>query len=266
MNIIAIAGLGWLGLPLNTRLKSLGMPVKGSVSSVKKQRELKAKGYDVYQVLITETGVQGEVDAFLATVKTAIVLIPPGLRRGTGHNHALRMARFLQRLEQAEVEKVILISSTGVYSDAQGKVTENDMPRPETEAGRQLLEVEQMYFRSHLECTIVRFGGLFGGSRNPVRFLAGRENLKNGEAPVNLIHREDCLNIITAVLMKNAYGHIINAVIPQHPSKKEYYTAEAMRLGLEPPHYTGDMDEVYKQVDSLSLGEVLGYEFQNYLK
>lgn len=257
--------MGWLGMPLYTRLKNLGFTVKGSVTTDAKKTDLKKKGFDVYKVLITENEVQGDVKDFLASAKILFVLIPPGLRRGTGHNHALRMARFLQEVESSSVEKVVLISSTGVYADHQGKVTEKDIPQPETESGRQLLEVEQIFFRSSLECTVVRFGGLFGGSRNPVRFLAGRKNLSNGDAPVNLIHREDCLNILTAILMKNAYGHIINAVIPQHPSKKEYYTAEADRLGLEHPDYSENTDEVFKQIDSVILDEVLGYEFQNHL-
>jgi len=89
---------------------------------------------------------------------------------------------------------------------------------------------------------------LYGGSRNPVRFLAGRKDLNNGTAPVNLIHREDCIGILKAIIGQDAFGYIFNAVIPQHPSKKEYYTKQAVTLGLEPPTYNTNIQEVYLSI------------------
>ena len=267
MSTIAIAGLGWLGLPLAAQLQELGHHVKGSVTSKNKQAELRNHGLDVYQVEIAEDEIRGEIQSFLADTEILIILIPPGLRRNTGHNHALRMAQLLDATEKASVKKVILISSTGVYDDAQGAVTEKDIPQPQDNKGKQLLEVEQIFFKSPaLETTVIRFGGLFGGSRNPVKYLAGRTGLSNGKAPVNLIHRQDCMGIILGVIYKNAFGHIINAVHPEHPKKSEYYTQQALALGLEPPQYdTEEADETYKKVDSVTLKPVLGYTFQKSL-
>ncbi len=263
MSTIAIAGLGWLGLPLAAQLQELGHTVKGSVTSQTKQDELKSYGFDVYRVEIAEDEIRGEIQGFLEQSEILIILIPPGLRRNTGHNHALRMAQLLDAVEKSSVKKVILISSTGVYDDAQGKVTEADLPQPQDDKGKQLVEVEQLFFTSPtLKSTIIRFGGLVGGSRNPVKYLAGRSVLSNGDAPVNLIHRDDCIGIILAVIYKNAFGHIINGVHPEHPSKKEYYTKQALELNLDPPQYEDEDEETFKQVDSVNLKSVLGYSFQ----
>lgn len=266
MSTIAIAGLGWLGLPLAIQLRDLGHNVKGSVTSKSKQEELKSYGLDVYQVEIAEDEIRGEINSFLKDTEILIVLIPPGLRRNTGHNHALRMAQFLDAIEKSQIKKVILVSSTGVYDDSQGKVTEADIPKPEDSKGKQLVEVEQLFFKSPaVQSTIIRFGGLYGGSRNPVKYLAGRTGLTNGQAPVNMIHRQDCIGIILGVIYKNAFGHILNAVNPEHPTKEVYYTQQAKKLGLEPPQYEVEDATVFKQVDSANLEPLIGYTFQKSL-
>lgn len=262
---ITIAGLGWLGLPFAAQLKTLGYQVKGSVTDSDKAKMLTQNGITTYPLMIAEEGVTGFPDRLLADTDVLVIMIPPGLRKNTGANYALRMARFLHLIETSEIKKVILVSSTSVYDDAQGIVTEKDIPQPQTNAGKQLHDVEQIFFNSpSVKTTIVRFGGLYGGTRNPVKFLAGRKNLNNGEAPVNLIHLKDCIGILLKIIQKDAFGHIFNAVTPTHPTKAAYYTQQAKLLGLEPPSYIkgSTNDETFKQVNSVHLSTVLGYTFK----
>lgn len=260
---ITIAGLGWLGQPFAASLIKQGYTVKGSVTDSKKAKALSTQGFEAYKVLLTETGTTGALSSFLKDTDVLAIMIPPGLRRNTGINYALKMAHFLHEIEASQINKVILVSSTAVYDDSQGVVTEKNLPNPQSNASKQLYDVEQIFFNAaSFECSIVRFGGLYGGNRNPVRFLAGRQGLNNGEAPVNLIHREDCIGILKAIIKQNAFGHIFNAVTPQHPTKKEYYTKQAAILGLEPPHYEmKSKEDMFKQVDSVNLKGVLDYEF-----
>ncbi|MEZ4859466.1 MAG: NAD(P)-binding domain-containing protein [Flavobacteriaceae bacterium] len=259
---IGIAGLGWLGLPLAQRLLTLGYKVKGSVTSLEKASELQKKGFDTYSLTLSEKGTTGSVSSFLKNVDIIIVMIPPGLRKNTGSDYVLKMTYFLKEIESAEIPKCIFISSTAVYSDEQAEVTEAMAPKPETEAGRQLLQVEQLFFNAQCKSSIVRFGGLIGGSRQPVRYLAGRDNLSGGNAPVNLIHREDCIAILLKIIQKDAYGHIFNAVNPQHPIKKEYYIQKAQELTLDLPSFSEDFSNNYKKVDSINLPNLLEYTFQ----
>ena len=260
---IAIAGLGWLGIPLSKRLQELGHTIKGSTTNKKKQAQLNKEDIDTYLVDITEDGVSGQVSTFLEGTELIIILIPPGLRKNSGHDHALRMLQFLKAVESSGISKSILISSTGVYDDSQGNVDDNTLPLPQDNKGRQLLEVERLFIQSpKIENTVIRFGGLFGGSRNPVKYLAGRKDLTNGNAPVNLIHRKDCLNIILAVIAKEAYGITLNAVAPQHPLKKDYYTQKAIEMNLKPPLYKNEEKRIFKQVDSVNVNEILEYSFE----
>ena len=265
--VVGIAGLGWLGLPLAQHLLALGYLIKGSVTSREKATTLQVKGFDVYPLEISETGINGEPQAFLKGIDYLIIMIPPGLRRNTGADYVLKMAHFLTEIKKSTVKKIVLVSSTSVYDDSQGNVTEKDIPKPSAQAGKQLVQVEQLFFNSEgIKTSIVRFGGLFGGSRQPVRYLAGRENLNDGNAPVNLIHREDCIGILSEIIKQEAFGYVFNATSPEHPKKRIHYTKRAEALGLTPPHfYEETIGQVYKQVDSVNISKLLKYSFKNSL-
>lgn len=261
---IAIAGLGWLGQPLAYRLSALGYEVKGSVTSIEKATLLHKTGFEAYPVEISESGIQGEVKSLLKNVDCLMIMIPPGLRKNTGADYVLKMAHFLEAIKESGVSKIILVSSTSVYDDSQGNVTEKDEPKPPTIAGKQLRQVEELFINSEgLETTIVRFGGLIGGSRNPVKYLAGRKDLADGNAPVNLIHRNDCINVLVEILKQDAFGKVFNAVNPNHPTKAEYYSEKAKELGLESPTFSENVsEEIFKKVDSENLERILKYSFK----
>src|SRR5690606_15325954 len=235
---IAIAGLGWLGQPLAYRLSTLGFAVKGSVTTVVKAALLQQNGFDAYPIEISENGIKGEINALLKNTEVLILMIPPGIRKNTGADYVLKMAHLLEAIKSSLVKKIVLVSSISVYDDSQGKVTEKEVPKPETIAGKQLRQVEELFSNSEgLQTTIVRFGGLIGGSRQPVKYLAGRKDLADGNAPVNLIHRNDCINILVEILKQDAFGKTFNAVNPNHPIKADYYIQKAKELNLEPPTF-----------------------------
>ena len=125
--------------------------------------------------------------------------------------------KFVLEVEKSPIKKVIFISSTSVYSDAPlttFRVTESTKPNPETESGKQLLESETvLQSNTNFKTTVIRFGGLIGEGRHPIHFLAGRKNIENPDAPINLIHQKDCIGIIKAVIEQNCFGETFNAEI-----------------------------------------------------
>lgn len=264
---ITIAGLGWLGQPLANRLISLGYNVKGSVTTIAKATLLQRHGFNACPMEISETGIKGEISALLDNTDCLILMIPPGLRRNTGADYVLKMVHLLREIKSSEVKKIILVSSTSVYEDSQGTVTEKDEPKPETIAGKQLRQVEELFINTEaFKTTVVRFGGLIGGSRKPARYLVGRKDLKDGNAPINLIHRNDCINILIEIIKQDAFGTVFNAVNPHHPKKSDYYFQKTKEMGMEPPTFIeGNPDEIFKQVDSENLKSVLGYVFKKTL-
>lgn len=250
--IIGIMGCGWFGLPLAKALLKSGFSVKGTTTSIDKLKTLEDQGIHAFEISILETQIKGPIASFLEDINVLVINIPPGLRgKGTTVSYIDRMHTLLKAIKKSKLQKVIFVSSTSVYGDAQGKVSEEIIPIPTTVSGKQLLQSENLFkTETAFQTTVVRFGGLLGPNRHPVHMLSGKQHLKNGNAPVNLIHLNDCIAVLTAILKEDKWNEIFNAVHPEHPSKKEYYTNSAISKGITPPAYTSSNTKQYKIVNS----------------
>ncbi len=260
---ISILGCGWLGLPLAQSFINKGYEVKGSVTTADKLKVLQDHNIIPYNIVLKETGSEGDITGFLNNSDVLIIDIPPRLRNAENENFTKKINGLVPYIETSGIKKVLFVSSISVYGKRnKGIVTEDAIPYPDTESGRQLLETEQLLIKNNsFKTTVVRFAGLIGGERHPVYHLAGRENLPNALAPVNLIHREDCIGIIEAVIKKNVWAETFNAATPYHPSKKEYYTKKAIEFGLQPPQFAGNEGGEGKIITAEKVMEKLVYGF-----
>ena len=257
---IAILGCGWLGLPLAESFVQKNYPVSGSTTSESKLGTLKSKGIKPFLISITEDGVLGDITTFFDDVATLIVNIPPKLRGPSKENYVQKMHLLLEEVKRSNIKRVIFISSTSVYGNKLGRVTEDTVPEPSTESGLQLLEAENIFKHSKaLQTTIIRFGGLIGDDRHPIKMLSGRKELTNGN--INLIHLKDCIHIITYILTKNWWPKIVNGVYPYHPKKEKYYTSEAKKRKVQLPHYKQNNLDNDKRIVPFALLSVKEFSF-----
>ncbi|WP_317163854.1 Rossmann-fold NAD(P)-binding domain-containing protein [Flavobacterium phycosphaerae] len=158
------------------------------------------------------------------------------------------------------------MSSTAVYSDDNTIITEATKPQPDSESGRQLLEAETLFQNNtNFKTTAVRFGGLIGDDRHPIKFLAGKQNLENPEAPINLIHQTDCIGVLESIIQNDFFGEIFNAVTSFHPTRKNYYTQKALELNLPLPEFETNQPSFGKTILSTKLETVLNYSFKKHL-
>lgn len=277
MKQISILGCGWLGLPLAKALIEKGFSVKGSTTSIDKLSVIEKLGIQPFLIVLSENKTEGKLDGFLENSKILIIDIPPKLRgSGTDPSTALRktfvekIKNLIPHIEKSAVEKVLFVSSTSVYAEDNSIVTEDSPLNPETESGKQLVQVEQLLqSNSNFKTTILRFGGLIGEDRHPIPFLAGKRNLENPKAPINLIHQVDCIGIILEIICHTVpklrelevWGETFNAVAPFHPSREEYYTQKAIDLGLELPQFNLESPTFGKTILSSKIVTVLGYTF-----
>ena len=255
-------GCGWLGLPLAKALIKNGYDVHGTTTSKDKLPELEKEGINAYLISLSEEKIAGNISDFLADAEVLIINIPPKLRGGNKENYVKKMQLLLESVKAAKTKKVIFVSSTSVYGNIEGEVTEETIPQPNTESGKQLLASEDLFKNtSELRTTIIRFGGLIGPDRHPINMLSGRKGLKNGNHPVNLIHLDDCISILSLVIKNNWWGEIFNAVYPLHPAKKEYYHQVAAKKGIILPEYGQKSQISGKEIDSSRLLYVKKYIF-----
>lgn len=257
--VISILGCGWYGLPLAKELVKKGVTVKGSTTTEEKLNLLAAEGIKPYYV---DLGNESDIDEAFFECDILWIAIPPKARAGKGEEYIAQLKLVIELIKTHNIKQVILISSTGVYSDRNTIFNESDAPNPDSESGKILLQAEELLSsQTYFTTTIIRFGGLIGPGRDPGRFFSGKVDVPNGEAAVNLIHLHDCLGISCAILDKQALGNTFNAVNPNHPSRNEFYTYAAQRSGLQIPQFISEKNK-WKIVDSVNVPGLLQYEFK----
>ena len=274
MKQISILGCGWLGLPLAKSLLEKGFSVNGSTTSVEKIAVLENAGIHPFLVSLSAVEVLEEtkisIENFLQNSEVLIIDIPPKLRGDSSENFVAKIQNIIPFIEKSLVEKMIFVSSTSVYADDNSIITEETKPNPDTESGKQLLEAEQLLqSNKNFQTTLVRFGGLIGEDRHPIKFLAGRKNIENPEGPINLIHQIDCIGIIEEILKHpetsgqiDKSSEVFNAVAPFHPTRKEYYTQKAIELDLPLPEFEVSKTSIGKTILSDKVESILNYKFE----
>ncbi len=147
-----------------------------------------------------------------------------------------------------EVQRVILISSTGVYGSTGGTWVDEDSPcLPSRSSGEALLAAEELLRSSRFadRSVILRLGGIYGPGRLP-RIAA----LDSG-APipvaaghfVNLIHVDDAVGAIMSAEKSHADGRLYN-ITDGHPiERRTYLTQLSQVLSLLPPTFCEPVED-----------------------
>jgi nucleoside-diphosphate-sugar epimerase len=269
MTQISILGCGWLGMPLAKALLTNGFSVKGSTTSESKLSRLATLGIEPFLVTLDNKRTTGAVGDFLDGSEILVIDIPPQLRGNKSDSSTANEKVFVEKIktlipyiEKSTVKNVLFVSSTSVYGEADATITEETLASPDTESGKQLLEAEiLLQGNQNFKTTILRFGGLIGEDRNPIHFLAGKENLNNPEAPINFIHQEDCIGIILKIIATHSWNEIYNGVCPFHPTRETYYTQKAIELALSLPRFDYSKPSTKKLILSNKVENTLGYTF-----
>lgn len=262
---ISIMGCGWLGLPLAERLVRSGKTVNGSTTTPQKIELLQKKGINPFLINLAAEELKEDTLSDFLQAPILILNIPPHLRSDGGDSFLKQMRLLRKALINSPVTRLIFVSSTSVYLELNRMVTEEDIAFTlDQEPDKPLLQAEQLFAeREEWLTTIVRFGGLVGEERRPGRFMAGQKDLPNGDAPVNLIHQDDCMAILARLLEHEKWGEVYNACADAHPLRKDFYPAAARALGLEPPEFKDMQETRFKIVISQKLKDDLSYEFQH---
>ncbi len=257
--IISILGCGWYGMALGKALLKQGFLVKGSTTSVEKIESLSDEGLLPYLVQISADSEHFDAEFFQCDV--LVISIPPRFRKGETADYLPKIRNISKAIEKYGITKVIYINSTGVYGDHNSEVNELSDPAPDTESGKILLEAEKLLqSQASFKTTILRFGGLVGPERHPGRFFAGKKDIPNGRAPVNLIHLHDCVGLSVAIFEQSAFGYVFNACSPHHPPKAAFYRQAALQAGFTAPEFIDELTS-WKIVNSINITAVLHYQF-----
>ncbi|UXI02265.1 NAD-dependent epimerase/dehydratase family protein [Photobacterium sp. TY1-4] len=261
---ISVCGCGWLGLPLARHLAEQGDTVFGTQRDPARAAQLAAEGIHGVAVTLPLSAAKVESDAELARLLAADVLviaIPPGRQAGADTAFVTNV-KSLSRAAQAQgCQRVIFISTTSVYGEVSGRIDESTPPQPNTTSGRAHHALEQ-WLRTQWQQNLVvlRFSGLIGPHRHPVKYLAGRSAIANGGDPVNLIHLDDCIAAIDAIIHRWPTQTLLHLAAPSHPGRAVYYTRMAQLAGLAAPEFQTSTPGAGKWIDARQTCAWLGLE------
>ncbi|ASS49269.1 MAG: hypothetical protein A3D31_03910 [Candidatus Fluviicola riflensis] len=249
MNCVVV-GTGWLGGPLAGSLAEKGHSVTGTRRSVTlmAKRAYRLIAYPPANRLLKEE---------LKETDVVILAFPPNRSSVDQYtNDCIAVCKLI-----SPGCKVILTSSTSVYEVKSGTCFEEDLVYNPESTNR--IHRAEHTLRELLKdrLTIVRFAGLIGPNRHPVRNMIKSGILYSVNQPVNLIHQQDAVGLIEYVIENQLWGETINGCAPQHPTRGAYYTCMANQLELTPPLFedTPGESKLVSPEKSLKLGYV--YQF-----
>lgn len=262
MKKLLIIGCGWLGFPLGKQLARKGWQVRGTTTTESKKLMLHEAGIEPFTAELQDNYIAG--DSFLDNwPEEAFILInvPPSRQKKTGQNYVAQM-QFLKQYLQRKIKqpKVVFVSSTTVYN-----TTANLLNKPLTEqanvAKESDLYLAEQVFADWPHTITLRMSGLAGYNRVIGRYFAGKTEVPDGKAKVNLIHRDDAVNMMEQAILQTLTPGIYNVTAPEHPSRQMLFLTEAARYNFEPPVFSSTNDNYRKVIDGSKIINELNYRF-----
>ena len=246
MNKVSILGCGWLGKPLALSFLEDGFYVKGSTTSEENISVLESLAIEPYLVDISDFE---EYDLFL---ESDILVIAITSKDIDGFEN------LIAQIQESSIQKVIFISSTSVYPRINKVMTEED----ELVKDHPLVAIENLFKENtFFETTIIRFAGLFGGERHPANWFKNGKEIPQPNGFVNMIHQEDCIEIIHEIINQNCWNETFNACTNHHPTRRDFYINARESKGFETPIFKDEEVYQWKIISSDKLQRVLDYTF-----
>jgi nucleoside-diphosphate-sugar epimerase len=226
----------------------LGNSVKASTTSESRLSELTSVKAEPFMIDIER--LSSSIQPFLRA-NVLIINIPSKNIDG--------FRNLIKEIEKCEIEKVLFVGSTSVYENKNKTISESD---GEESPLSPLLIIENIFRNSSkIKTTIVRFGGLIGYSRNPAMFFCNGRLVHNPDSNVNLIHRDDCIEIISQIVEQEVWGEVFNCCADTHPTKREFYTQAAKSIGVPAPGFVNKGAKSFKIISNQKVKRILNYEF-----
>lgn len=152
-----------------------------------------------------------------------------------------RLRTFLSQVQDAP-DRIVLISTTGVYGDCQGEWVNEETPlNPTVDRAKRRADAEislQAWAkRFKKEWVILRVPGIYAQYRLPIaRLERGEPVLQAEQAPwTNRIHADDLAMIAKVAMEKAVSGSIYNACDSTPSTMTDYFNAVADYAGLPRP-------------------------------
>jgi nucleoside-diphosphate-sugar epimerase len=152
---------------------------------------------------------------------------------------------FIKRLNQLDIKRSIIISSTVVYGNDDRIVDADSEVKIDSERAERQYQIEQDWLESMETGTVIRLAGIYGPDRVIGRSGIINNEIINGdpEAWLNLIHVDDAARLVKRISEMDNPEPIELACDGNPIKRREYYSFLAEQLNQTPPIFSHDSTE-----------------------
>lgn len=235
----ALLGFGYLGRPLAVALYESGWTVRALKCQLTSD--------DINLPITLDTADLNTPDVFRQPfwqhwqhADTWVCLLPPSAVA----DYTGCLKSWLQLAQTFGVKHLVFTSSTAVYGNRTGICNEHTPSDSTNPRAQRLYAAEQLLLSSDIpHIDILRLGGLYSGSRNPLTALLQRGIVPDADAPANMLHQDRAVAALRRAVCTPNGRRIRNLVEMPQPTKRVFYMAEARKLGLPVPHFSDSITE-----------------------
>ncbi len=235
---LLIAGCGYVGREVLRQCRASRncghhplTGIAGSTKSIEKIRRLGAQGL--------QQDLDQEPDFSLPQGAWSLLYMAPPGRDSLSDR---RLAALLEFAGNRPPERIVYISTSGVYGDRSGAtVSEEDAIAPATDRARRRADaesrVQDFAARHDLAWVILRVPGIYGPGRLRLAAIKNAEPVLRDEdcGPGNRIHRDDLANCCLLALGTPNHDRIINVSDDEHATSCAFTLEVARQAGLPAP-------------------------------
>jgi len=260
MTDVFIVGCGYVGFRVAQKVNARGQRVAALARSSASRARLQSAGIQ---------SVAGDLDkpdslSELPTQNTVLYYFAPPPSQGVTDP---RLATLLAALPTSQwPQKMVLISTTGVYGDCEGAWIDESQPvNPQADRAKRRLNAEsilqQWCSQRQIPAVILRVPGIYGPERLPIKRLQqGLPVLEGSISPFsNRIYVDDLVRACLAgdgFIKNRSYSTEIYNISDGHPTTMtDYFNQVADALGLSRP----------PQIDWAAAQTILSPEMRSYL-
>ncbi len=234
---IQIVGCGYIGKKIAAQLSARNIALQCMVQSKASRQQCEVLGFKTIQCDFDQ---QQPVINTISEKTRWVYLVPPTPRGKTD----ARIAQFIESLNLLEQvpEKIILISTTGVYGDCQGEwIDENREVNPQADRAHRRLSAEQQLSeycnKNNVPLIILRVPGIYGADKLPLKRITSGEPIVRAvdSGFTNRIHAEDLVAFCVEALTCDVNPGVYNCCDGEPSTMNDYFMCVADAKGLPRP-------------------------------
>ena len=266
---VVIFGCGYIGLELARQCIELGWPVTAFTRNSQTARQADGMGARSLTGTLQSDKwwrlMDGPYDHVVNSVGAASPTLEGYQQSYLDGMHSI--TGWLNRYGEMP-ENLIFTSSSSVYPQTDGALVDEDSDTSgASPRGQILLEAEKVCLsvapKLAKQSSVIRFSGLYGPGRHLLVDKIRREEPMIGSPDrfLNLIHRQDAVSALLAIMQTKTVSGIFNACDGQHATRGEIAKWVAQKIGVAIPRFI-DPDEdrgAHRRVDNTKLRRESGW-------